>query len=595
MPEGDVHDTVDFLYWLLAVVSSSGEPDKYLTASSDVAGVAMCLSNLCFGVLSVKGIGDPVCDSPCQLIYDPNTLYRKDRESASARDELYRRQLSTTVSLTQPEESLTVFPVSGEIATRCRGAWATGAAAASKIELRMHQEDRNWRVYGTDIFYEVFDHGTSTGRVDSYAIFNPADKMGLGLNKELCDSLASILCFETRDTLNWILAQTSLRALGHNEGPAGIHEEPEARVTEPAFTDEARINAFTVFQAFMMGYYYNIFGRIVDTSTLHIQTVLGSWGYRSTELLCRMRIFVGKRNETKFIVDQERKQKTGPVADDGNQSVDIGCGGPKIVGPRRMYMYERSHILEILSALFCNSDPSLQMPRSHTKQCLGVVGKRTIMISSLLRNANSLSEIGTFVVLDADVGGIPTNTDGLVRASVNRSLRTMHPTKPPRRLLVENGPPEDFTRHIEADWEGDPETTVLCIRYKGRRLGSLNPALADSHFSRIYVQPVSNCCRTRPSAFHKCSLSDILAGELVVPKREETDTPVVVQTYGKSCMRYAIAYWYQQALDDIPEVSNTREVIRVMLASNCIHKAFSKTDSSDLGQIVIAGDGNRIC
>ena len=38
-----------------------------------------------------------------------------------------------------------------------------------------------------------------------------------------------------------------------------------------------------------MGYYYSIFWDLVDTSTLQLQVVDGSWGYRSAQFLCKMR------------------------------------------------------------------------------------------------------------------------------------------------------------------------------------------------------------------------------------------------------------------------------------------------------------------
>ncbi|KAK5651665.1 hypothetical protein OQA88_11840 [Cercophora sp. LCS_1] len=46
------------------------------------------------------------------------------------------------------------------------------------------------------------------------------------------------------------------------------------------------------------------------------------------------------------------------------------------------------------------------------------------------------------------------------------------------------GPTEDCTRHMEADWDKMPEHVLLCIRYKGRRIGSLNPGYADIAFCR---------------------------------------------------------------------------------------------------------------
>jgi len=42
--------------------------------------------------------------------------------------------------------------------------------------------------------------------------------------------------------------------------------------------------AFTLVQAFFLGYYYGVFFALVDTSTLRHQVIEGAWGFRSTHL-----------------------------------------------------------------------------------------------------------------------------------------------------------------------------------------------------------------------------------------------------------------------------------------------------------------------
>ena len=48
MPAGDAGEMAEFLFWLLA-----GDTEVFRTASSDVAGVAVVLSQLAFDILSV--------------------------------------------------------------------------------------------------------------------------------------------------------------------------------------------------------------------------------------------------------------------------------------------------------------------------------------------------------------------------------------------------------------------------------------------------------------------------------------------------------------------------------------------------------------
>lgn len=46
---------------------------------------------------------------------------------------------------------------------------------------------------------------------------------------------------------------------------------------------------------------------------------------------------------------------------------------------------------------------------------MGIVAKRTLVINSLLGKFHSTEEIGPFTLLDVDVGGIPRDSEGLIR------------------------------------------------------------------------------------------------------------------------------------------------------------------------------------
>jgi hypothetical protein len=60
VPLGEAREITRFLYWLLAEDS-----DSFTTSSSDVAGIAHCLSQVGFDILSVSGIINQPLETPC--------------------------------------------------------------------------------------------------------------------------------------------------------------------------------------------------------------------------------------------------------------------------------------------------------------------------------------------------------------------------------------------------------------------------------------------------------------------------------------------------------------------------------------------------
>ena len=62
----------------------------------------------------------------------------------------------------------------------------------------------------------------------------------------------------------------------------------------------------------------------------------------------------------------------------------------------------------------------------------------------------------TFMLLDVDVGGVPTECHGVVRPGEAVGLNLGVVIKPVGKLIRPCGPAED-----EPDWEGNPETALL--------------------------------------------------------------------------------------------------------------------------------------
>ncbi|KAK7428861.1 hypothetical protein QQZ08_004631 [Neonectria magnoliae] len=456
MPSGDIPHMVKFLVWLI-----TDKSEQHITPSSDVAGVGWCLSQLGVDVLGVRGLGFDNPSAPIQLEYLPDATWLTPSPQQSPLARVLERRACTTVNLDCPHESLSKFPVDAETANRSRAAWIEGQKAAKYVACRPLVPSRELREENNDFEYVIYDAGSETGRVAT-EIHNLISSLGFAVNNEICKALERTMRHEVPSVLDWLHGQTM-------EGP-----QTASSIQSPDMKDDVKVNAFTIFQAFFMGYYYGIFLNLVDTSMLGLRVVDGSWGFRNAAFFCKM---------SGFYLVKSRLKEPG-----------LRC-------------LPRETMIEILSALLLGSDmmaSTFEKPvYSRNSWCLGFVDKRALLASSLLQPCVTLGDIGRFVLVDADVSGIPVGIDGLVRPGVPDSLKhdgvDGQPTVP--KLLglsegdgqdLESGSSADVTFHIEADWDGDPSTMLLCVRYRGRRIQTINPATADANFLKSLVRPAQD-------------------------------------------------------------------------------------------------------
>ncbi|RDW85426.1 hypothetical protein BP5796_03751 [Coleophoma crateriformis] len=248
-----------------------------------------------------------------------------------------------------------------------------------------------------------------------------------------------------------------------------------------------------------------------------------------------------------------------------------GINGLYSGSDKNLFSISRTDVLSLIATLYAKID--VKIPKgdfstralSHQELCVGVVGKRMILVNSLVNNCETLSDIFRFVIFDCDSGGVPRTLEGLVLTGIPSQFSTWEDGDIPKTEsdVVLSGSKEDCTRHIEANWDGLPERMVLCIRYKGRRVGSLNPVHADIAFCLAFMKSSRESATTQDfGPAHSCLLDDfVISGRLVTSGRFNPDMPVVVHTKGNPCLRYAAAAWYSEVCD-------------VVLVNNSLQQAF---------------------
>lgn len=131
MPADDALHVATFLVWLLAESS-----EMHMTPSSEIAGIALCLSRLGMDTLAVEGLGVTCLPTSCQFICTRGSVTKLEYRGPSMDLELLRRVPCTTISLPCPEESLRNFPIDAETANWCRTAWREGSQSAGYITCR---------------------------------------------------------------------------------------------------------------------------------------------------------------------------------------------------------------------------------------------------------------------------------------------------------------------------------------------------------------------------------------------------------------------------------------------------------------------------
>ncbi|KAI8716691.1 hypothetical protein NCS52_00963300 [Fusarium sp. LHS14.1] len=561
LPRTESRHVEEFLTWLLG----SHEP-FFKTPSSDIAGIAICLSQLGIDIIDVQSAESlETSQRPCTVIYSAQPFLHSITTPEGTRA-IVERDASITVPLEHPEEAVSVFPIGHGAQTQCRIAWKEGRKAAKVIRIsvqgartngNMYQEyyqsargQRPWevsgsltaRLEGSRLVYVLTDSGTPAGRA-SDELYRLALDFGFTANQEIVTGLENCLGNTLTSVLSWLSTTTS-----SDEFHIG------SDISDAEMTDTQKVDAFCIFQSFIMGYYYDIFGRLVDTSSLASQTVEGSWGFRSADFLRYMR---------------SHSLRTIPP------------------DSPRLRSFGQARLLPLLSMLFAGGhatgyDPERTEERFINVDCLGIIGKRTLIANSLLGKCSSPQQIGCFTLLDVDVGGIPRDSNGLIKPGVLSSevpLGDCLDDGYEEFDIPESSPPDDITFHIEADWEANPDTVLLCVGYRG-----ISPIPADYLFCDAYVPPEigprQSATRRRLYQGVEAGVSALLRDPPVLPYSYSPEFPVLFQALNRPGLRYAATALYGRRSD-------------VKVATNCVEKARNAAveafGAGEVGFVIVGG------
>ena len=433
IPSLDHRGVKELFIWL----AKDGDK-RFFTHSSDVWCVARMLEEIGVEIRTSLDI-DEQFDEGQLVVYKQNDYTHAANRST---EQLVRRGMR--VPLEFMEEVASLFP---ENRNKARSYFHAGMSVieADKVKLIPRFLDDPSQFAGSspnpeqvsDLCYEIWSNTTSSQmprlstdatRIMSFLFPIQTPKTA----KEFGDILIN-LDIDTHEL------ETYLKA-----NPVGFKSNAEA--TQWTSRDE-----FSALQMFILGYYYRLLRPLLDTSQLEMQEAFGSWGWCDIGSL-------------KFL-----------------QSIVCKVFGFRNV---RQRFINRHDILKLLGYLFVSAD--IDQLNTVWKGAIGVTGKLMVVISTLLGATHQPDDFGKFCLLDIDPTCIPSSTAGVI---VSR-FPTWHTSKSlPSSPLVEldalpdfpasAGFREDFTIHIEPDWDRDAETCLIAYRHEGRIVNRLNPRQVD--------------------------------------------------------------------------------------------------------------------
>jgi hypothetical protein len=475
IPHAELDAIHHFLLWLVA---GEKEDTIYRTPSTDIFCLAIVLESIGLKIKTTLNANEAFDEADVSIIWSnqlaPTALVRTQT----------RFRPGMRIPLSHMEEVASIFPRSDD-RNKLRGLFESGMEAVKLdgIILRPAAFQENLpRVKGSpfleseqDLYFEVqiSSRGTipklvdDTNRISEWLL--PVE------SPTACRRLVEIMGG---------LGQSSNESHNVHMLAFSLDNQQENNRSYGLKTDYDYGDALIHLQAFFLGYWYKLLLPLLDTSQLESQEGFGSWSWADLECLDFIREMVRTR--------MHQRTKSG----------------------KRVFLY-RFEVMKLTAYLFGGAE--IGQIRRATFGSVGIMGKVPVLYSSLVRGRPE--NFGKFSLLDIDASAIPSSDNGIVvpgdaKATqflkspevVNRStailpkmLRDVHI----ETLIKPNAREEDFTLHIEPDWNNDSQTCLVVYRHKGRVITRANPrqidlALAHHIFDKEAEEVVAECDDNSP-------------------------------------------------------------------------------------------------
>ncbi|CAN9322981.1 unnamed protein product [Alternaria alternata] len=224
-------------------------------------------------------------------------------------------------------------------------------------------------------------------------------------------------------------------------------------------------DALTHLQAFFLGYWYKLLLPLLDTSELESKEGFGSWSWSNIECLDFIRQVIRTR--------QLKRNQSG-----------------------KQVSLVRLETMKLAAYLFGGA--GIRQIHRAKHGSVGIIGKIPLLYSSLVRGRPE--NFGQFILLDIDASAIPSSDNGIVLSGEMKATQFLKPDEVLDRsntilpkmlrdvqvetLMKADVGEEDFTLHVEPDWENDSQTCLVVYRHKGRVVARVDPRQIDLALAR---------------------------------------------------------------------------------------------------------------
>ncbi|KAF2820845.1 hypothetical protein CC86DRAFT_112481 [Ophiobolus disseminans] len=422
IPRNDKDEILRFLKWLTKDKLSK----RFTTSSSDIFSLALVLQRI--GIVDLRthkedSLSEPAFDDKHLIVI----LTVKATESSSSRASGARKGMPIPVS--RPEDVMHFWPYERFIHSNpFQDLFIKGKRQAKPVKFRFEgQAENSWAddpESSRDFVYEVDDRAAT-------------DFQLTGMLGKVANQFFLYVTDDMRQTLIDIARDTEWR-------PA----DDDINAVMKAICDNRKFHG--MFQAYLLGYWYEALSTLVDQSRMESTEAFGSWGWW----------------------DQDPLDLISKMINTAHREGDLTMSGGV-----RLWRHD-----VLRTAAYLLAGAPTELIRRVDSRTTGIVAKLCILSASMLGMSTSKDQAGKLYLLDIDGSCIP-NRQGIVipgrtpTSSTRPVDNTMIKTLDTEISL--QGCPEDFTAHIEPDWSNDRQTSLICYRSKGRVVQRLSPVDCD--------------------------------------------------------------------------------------------------------------------
>ncbi|KAJ5657967.1 uncharacterized protein N7484_001616 [Penicillium longicatenatum] len=421
IPDKDIPEIVRFLVWVAGAKGSRGSK-LFKTTSSDVFAFAVILQEI--GLDMLETVHNPkedldVLESRLVVQFDSGLVMHNDEESKMSLD-CQKQRSGMRIPLECMEECVSVWPGAADENNKRRMLFLDGLAASESISISAMSSITGT---GKHVFV-LLEESESVGRAENgtYHVVSLCFPIA---NPALIDSVSEIC----------------------KEDPGLLGRDSKGFFRRL----QSKPDILSKLQVYVLGYYYGMLRKVLDISKLSVEEAYGSWKWFDAHLLSQVRTILS---------DHSR-----PV--EGTRSIH----------------FERAGMLKLLGLLMAGAEDD--QLRAVDDSTIGIHGKISVVSACILGSITSKHNATTFCLLDTDPTCIPSNARGIVRSGAQDTSFSKPPMLHRKDILSIHdlnftGLDEDFTSHIEPDWENDIQQCQIAFRYKGRIVGRLAPRTLES-------------------------------------------------------------------------------------------------------------------